>query len=64
MNKENFINFNSDTGRKCFENNCQSDFNSSDETTSHILLHPEKRKVKPIKYLSEEENDVELEKCL
>lgn len=61
MNKENFINFDSDSGSECFENNSQSDLDSSDETSSHILLHPKKRKVMPIKYSSEEENDVEIE---
>nr|KAF7390354.1 hypothetical protein H0235_017516 [Vespula pensylvanica] len=61
MNKENFININSDRGNECFENNSQNDFDSSDETSSRILLHPKKRKVMSIKYSSEEENDVEIE---
>ena len=54
MNKDHFINFNSDSS--------ESNFSSSDEASSDAFLFPKKRKVVvPIQYSSKEENDVESE---
>jgi hypothetical protein len=61
MNKESCRNFDSDESSESFENSYENDVHSSDETSSQILLYHKKRKVIPIKYSSDEENDVEIE---
>lgn len=49
MTKENFTNFDNDSDGECFENNSETDYDSTDETSSYFLLHHKKRKVIPIK---------------
>jgi hypothetical protein len=61
MSKENCRNFDSDDSSKSLENSSENDVHYSYETSSQILLHHKKGKVMPIKYSSDEENDVEIE---